>query len=125
MKTKRMSGLCERRFFLQTDVEFLESGRGSGQRCEGSRWRFCVSLVLAGLLRDCFHTCRTSTESVPSHRITSHMLALTDAQTSSSSQDSSQKSQRSVHPCSRTVEQIFDVPVPLIVEQIVIESKRK
>ena len=34
------------------------------------------------------------------------------------------KSQRSVHPCSRIVEHMVDVPVPQIPEQIVIESKR-
>ena len=45
-----------------------------------------------------------------------HMPAPTDALTSSS-QDSSQKSQSTLHPCSRTVEQIVDVPVPQILEQ--------
>ena len=35
------------------------------------------------------------------------------------------KSQRSVHPCSRIVEHMVDVPEPQIPEQIVIESKRK
>ena len=52
------------------------------------------------------------------------MLALTDA-LASSSQDSSQKSQRVVHPCSRIREQIVDVPIPQILEQIVNGSKRK
>ena len=47
-------------------------------------------------------------------------LALTDALTSSS-QDSSLKSQHTARPYSR----IVDVPVPQILEQIVIESKRK
>ena len=53
-----------------------------------------------------------------------HMSALTDALTSSS-QDSSQTSQRSVEPCSRILEEIVDVPIPKILEQIVTESKRK
>ena len=43
---------------------------------------------------------------------TCHMLALTDAW-ASTSQDSSQKSQRIVRSCSRNVEHIVDVPVPL------------
>ena len=51
------------------------------------------------------------------------MPALTDALTSSS-QDSSQKSQRIVHPCSRIVEQLVDLPVPQMLVQIVIEKKK-
>ena len=52
------------------------------------------------------------------------MLALTNTLTSSF-QDSSQKSQRIVHPCSRIIGQIVDVPAPQILEQTVIESIRK
>ena len=52
------------------------------------------------------------------------MPALTDALTSSS-QDSSQEQQRTVHPCSRIVEQTVDVPAPQILEHVVIESIRQ
>ena len=79
-----------------------------------TQWlRICVlAIVFPSLL---FLTCLLHSRHVP---------ALTDAWTSSS-QDSSQKSQRIVHPCSRIVEQIVDVPVPQILEQIVIESIRE
>ena len=33
------------------------------------------------------------------------------------------KAQRIIHPCSRIVEQTVDVPVPQILEQMVIESE--
>ena len=50
------------------------------------------------------------------------MLALTNTLTSSS-QDSSQKSQRILHPSSRIVNKLLMFPLPQIVEQIVSESK--
>ena len=81
---------------------------------------------------ECCGTCRSTvpTQWLRAHRCTCecftflvvpscllhscHMLVLTDALTSSS-QDSSQKSQRSVHPCSRIVEQIVDAPSTTVV----------
>ena len=43
----------------------------------------------------------------------------------SDSQGTRQMSHCTIHPCSRTVEQTVDAPVPLIQEQIVIDRTRK
>ena len=54
-----------------------------------------------------------------------HILALTDALTLSSSQDSCQQSRRTVHLCGRIVRQNRLRSSATDLEQIVIESKRK